>query len=35
MTASLVFVDTNVLLYARDSTEPQKQQRAMDWLTAL
>lgn len=30
-----VFVDTNVLVYARDATEPDKQDRAMEWLTHL
>lgn len=30
-----VFVDTNVLLYARDASEPQKQPRAADWLRHL
>lgn len=30
-----VFVDTNVFLYARDSTEPDKQRRAHGWLTFL
>jgi predicted nucleic acid-binding protein len=34
MTA-LVFVDSNVLLYWRDATEPAKQQLAADWLTQL
>ena len=28
MTAVLVFVDTNVLVYARDSRDPKEQQRA-------
>jgi predicted nucleic acid-binding protein len=31
----LVFVDTNVLLYARDAGEPAKQARAIEWLTHL
>ena len=31
MTA-LVFVDTNVLLYAQDLREPDKSQRAQTWL---
>lgn len=35
MTAELVFVDTNVLVYARDSREPPKQQRAEEWLAHL
>jgi predicted nucleic acid-binding protein len=30
-----VFVDTNVLLYARDVSEPDKQPRARDWMDAL
>jgi predicted nucleic acid-binding protein len=30
-----VFVDTNVLVYARDSSEPEKQPRAQEWLTKL
>lgn len=34
MTA-LVFVDTNVLLYARDESEPAKQPRAKAWLEHL
>jgi predicted nucleic acid-binding protein len=34
MTA-LVFVDSNVLLYWRDATEPAKQQLAASWLTQL
>jgi predicted nucleic acid-binding protein len=34
MTA-LVFVDTNVLLYARDAGEPAKQPRAANWLAYL
>jgi hypothetical protein len=32
MSAELVFVDTNVLVYARASREPKKQQRADEWL---
>lgn len=35
MSAELVFVDTNVLVYARDSREPKKQQRAEEWLDHL
>ena len=31
----LVFVDTNVLVYARDSSEGTKQKRAVEWLMAL
>jgi predicted nucleic acid-binding protein len=34
MTAA-VFVDTNVLVYARDSSEPSKQARATEWLRTL
>jgi predicted nucleic acid-binding protein len=34
MTAT-IFVDTNVLLYARDSSEPKKQPIAARWLEAL
>lgn len=30
-----VFVDTNVLVYVRDRTEPEKQRRAADWMAAL
>jgi predicted nucleic acid-binding protein len=30
-----VFVDTNVLVYARDSSEPSKQMRAAEWLREL
>ena len=29
------FVDTNIFLYARDLAEPDKQQRAIDWITLL
>lgn len=32
---SLVFVDTNVLLYAVDLTDPRKQAIAADWLERL
>lgn len=32
---SLVFVDTNVLLYSEDGANAVKQQRALDWLSAL
>ena len=35
MTAELVFVDTNVLVFARDSRDPRKQQRAEEWLAHL
>jgi predicted nucleic acid-binding protein len=34
MTAA-VFVDTNVLVYARDASEPSKQARAAEWLREL
>ncbi len=30
-----VFVDTNVLVYARDASEPEKQARAAEWMAAL
>jgi predicted nucleic acid-binding protein len=30
-----VFVDTNVLVYTRDASEPQKQQQAMVWMSHL
>jgi predicted nucleic acid-binding protein len=30
-----VFVDTNVLVYAHDSTEPQKQKQALAWMSYL
>ncbi len=30
-----VFVDTNVLVYRHDSSEPAKQPRAADWLSLL
>lgn len=29
------FIDTNVLLYAKDNTAPSKLRRANEWLTAL
>jgi len=29
------FVDTNILVYSRDSTEPTKQRMAKQWLTQL
>lgn len=35
MTADLVFVDTNLLVYARDSRDARKQQRAEEWLAHL
>jgi predicted nucleic acid-binding protein len=34
MTAK-VFVDTNVLVYCRDASEPRKQQQAMGWMAHL
>ena len=34
MTAK-VFVDTNVLVYSRDASEPQKQELAMAWMAHL
>lgn len=30
-----VFVDTNVLVYARDASEPEKQVRAAHWMATL
>jgi predicted nucleic acid-binding protein len=33
--SALVFVDTNVLLYARDAGQPRKQPVAQDWLATL
>jgi predicted nucleic acid-binding protein len=30
-----VFVDTNILIYARDTAWPAKQARAADWMAAL
>jgi predicted nucleic acid-binding protein len=30
-----VFVDTNVLVYWRDASEPDKQERALTWLSEL
>ena len=32
---SRVFVDTNVLVYCRDSSEPVKQKQALAWMTFL
>ena len=29
------FVDTNVLIYSRDKTEPNKQQASIEWLAFL
>lgn len=31
----MVFVDTNVLVYSRDASEPQKQEQAMAWMAHL
>ena len=33
--SALCFVDTNVLVYSRDASEPDKQPRTHEWLTAL
>ena len=30
-----VFVDTNVLVYARDRTEPERNLRALEWMAVL
>jgi predicted nucleic acid-binding protein len=30
-----VFVDTNILVYSRDASEPEKQQQAMAWMARL
>jgi len=30
-----VFVDTNVLVYSRDASEPEKQAQALEWMRAL
>jgi predicted nucleic acid-binding protein len=30
-----IFVDTNVLVYVRDRTDPDKQRRAAEWMAAL
>ena len=35
MLAGSTFVDTNVLLYTFDSKNPQKQQRAREWIGSL
>ncbi|MFN3219994.1 MAG: PIN domain-containing protein [Acidimicrobiales bacterium] len=32
---ALVFVDTNVFVYARDASEGDKQRRASEWISAL
>ena len=29
------FVDTNLLVYSRDASEPEKQQKAMKWMTRI
>ena len=34
-TIANVFVDTNVLVYARDSSDPVKQKRAAEWMREL
>jgi predicted nucleic acid-binding protein len=34
-TASTVFVDTNILVYAEDTRVPEKQRRCQEWLKAL
>ncbi len=31
----VIFVDTNVLVYARDASEPKKQPRAAEWMHRL
>ncbi len=33
--SATVFVDTNVLVYARDRTEPERNLRALEWMAAL
>ena len=33
--ADKVFVDTNILIYAWDSTEPEKQKQALAWMSHL
>lgn len=33
--SATIFVDTNVLVYVRDSTERHKQARAAEWMAAL
>jgi predicted nucleic acid-binding protein len=35
MSAKTIFVDTNVLVYCRDASEPEKQAQAAAWMTAL
>ena len=34
-TIELIFVDSNLLIYARDATYPAKQEQATAWMTAL
>ncbi|MEE9232042.1 MAG: hypothetical protein V3U07_01165, partial [Nitrospirales bacterium] len=34
MTAA-VFVDTNILVYSRDTSKPRKQEQAMAWMSHL
>ncbi len=34
-TTALLFADTNLLVYARDATEPEKQPRAQRWIEHL
>ena len=33
--SATVFVDTNVLVYARDRTEPERHLRALEWMATL
>lgn len=33
--SATIFVDTSVLVYARDASEPHKQRRAAEWMAAL
>ena len=33
--AADVFVDSNVLVYARDTSEPEKQKKALAWIECL
>jgi len=33
--SALCFVDTNILVYSRDASEPQKQPRAREWMAHL
>ena len=30
-----VFVDTNILVYCRDASEPEKQEQALAWMAGL